>query len=80
MKLLLEGLLMALVLTVEVVGLVTLAKYKASTEAYAPAQGSFPVVAFQGGGGGDYRWVEWDGSSCSVGRSRRRSRRRTILG
>ena len=64
MKLLLEGLLMALVLVVELVGLITLGKHSVSTEAHPPAQGSFSVVATQDDG--DYLWVEWEGSSCGV--------------
>jgi hypothetical protein len=55
MKLLLAGLLMALVLVSEVVGLVALARYSASTEAHPPEQGSFTVVSAQGDDG-NYQW------------------------
>ena len=64
MKLLLGGLLMALMLISELMGLVALARYTASTEARPSAQGSFTIVATQGNG--DYQRVEWDGSSCGV--------------
>jgi hypothetical protein len=70
MKLLLAGLLMALVLVSEVVGLVALARYSASTEAHPPEQGSFTVVSAQGDDG-NYQWVEWEGSSCGVWEVRR---------
>ena len=68
MKLLLTGLLMALMLVSELVGMVVLARYSASTEAHPPEQGSFTVVTTaQGDEDGKYWWVEWEGSSsCGV--------------
>jgi hypothetical protein len=72
MKLLLAGLLTALVLISELVGMVVLARYSASTEAHPPEQGSFTVVSAQGDDDGKYRWVEWEGSSsCGVWEVRR---------
>jgi len=66
MKLLLEGLLMALVLIVELVGLVALAKHytQTTTETPPPRAESFAIIASDHGEG--YRWVEWDASSCEV--------------
>ncbi len=66
MKLLLEGLLMALVLIVELVGLVALAKHyytQTTTETPSPRTESFAIVASDDGEG--YQWVEWD-ASCGV--------------
>jgi hypothetical protein len=65
MKLLLEGSLMALVLISELVGLVALAKDRASTEVHLPAHRGFTIVSAPGGDG-DYQLVEWDGTSCGV--------------
>ena len=66
MKLLLAGLLMALVLVSELVGMVALTKYTPSTETHLPAQESFTIATAQGGNG-KYRLVEWEGSSsCGV--------------
>ena len=48
MKLLLGGLLMALMLISELVGLFALARYIASTKAGPSAQGSFTIVAAPG--------------------------------
>ena len=68
MRLLLEGLLVALVLMAELVGLVTLAaKYTTTTTTEAHPlleQGSFAIVASADGEG--YQWVEWGASSCGV--------------
>ena len=64
MKLLFEGLLMALVLMVERVGLIALGKHSVSTEAHSPVQGSFTVVAAQDPS--NHRWVEGEGTSCDV--------------
>ncbi len=69
MKLLLEGLLVALVLVAELVGLVTLAaRYTTTTttEAHPLEQGSFAIVASDDGEGEAYQRVEWDASSCGV--------------
>jgi hypothetical protein len=64
MKLLLEGLLMALMLISELVGLVALAKYtETTTETPSPRTESFAIVASDDGEG--YQWVEWD-ASCEV--------------
>jgi hypothetical protein len=48
MKLLLEGSLMALVLVSELVGLVALAKDRASTETHLPANRSFTIISASG--------------------------------
>jgi hypothetical protein len=64
MKLLLGGLLMALMLISELVGLFALPRYTASTVAGPSVQGSFTIVAARGDE--DYQRVEWDGSSCGV--------------
>ena len=67
MKLLLQGWLLALVLIVELVGVVTLAKYYTQTTTETPppaAQKSFAIVASADGEA--YQWVEWDASSCGV--------------
>ena len=71
MKLLLQGWLLALVLIVELVGLVALAKHyytQTTTETPPPAaQKNFAIVTSADGEG--YQWVEWDAaspSSCGV--------------
>jgi hypothetical protein len=64
MKLLLEGLLMALVLMCALVGVVTVGRHTVATETHPSAVGSFTIVA-SGDGDEAYRWVEWD-ASCSV--------------
>ena len=74
---------MTLILLSELVGLVVLARHTLSAdEAYRPAQeeGSFTiVVGAQEEGEGDYRWVEWKGSSsCSVWEVRREAQRRGV--
>ena len=73
---------MALILLSELMGLVVLARHTLSAdEAYRPAQeeGSFTIVvaAQEEEGEGDYRWVEWEGSSssCNVWEARREVRR-----
>jgi hypothetical protein len=69
MKLLLEGLLVALVLVAELVGLVALATRYTTTEAHpSESRGSLAiaVVASEDGGGETYRRVEWDLSSCGA--------------
>jgi hypothetical protein len=68
MKLLLQGWLMALVLIVELMGLVALAKHYTQTTTETPppaAQKSFAIVASDDGGE-PYQWVEWDAASCGV--------------
>ena len=68
MKLLVQGWLLALVLIVELVGLVALAKHYTQTTIETPppaAQKSFAIVASDDGEA--YKWVEWDASSsCGV--------------
>ena len=67
MKLLLEGLVVALVLIAELVGLVVLAtRYTTTTTEARPLEsgGSLAIVASDDGAA--YRRVEWDGSSCGV--------------
>jgi hypothetical protein len=74
MKLLVQGWLLALVLIVELVGLVALAKHYAQTtiETPPPAAWNFAIVASDDGEG--YQWVEWD-ASCGVwGFQRERAR------
>lgn len=66
MKLLLEGLLVALVLVAELVGLIALATRYTTTEAHPLEQGSFAIVASDDGEGEAYQRVEWDASSCGV--------------
>ncbi len=67
MKLLLEGLLVALVLVAELVGLIALAtRYTTTIEAHPLEQGSFAIVASADGEGEAYQRVEWDASSCGV--------------
>jgi hypothetical protein len=62
MKLLLEGLLVALVLMCELVSLVAL-----GSEMHPPAQERFTIIRSDDGGGEAYWCVEWEGSSsCSV--------------
>jgi hypothetical protein len=76
MKLLLEGLLVALVLVAELVGLVALATRYTTTEAHpSESRGSLAiaVVASEDGGGETYRRVEWDPSSCGAWAVRRNS-------
>ena len=76
MKLLLEGLLVALVLVAELVGLVALATRYTTTEAHpSESRGSLAiaVVASEDGGGETYRRVEWDPSSCGAWGVRRNS-------
>ncbi len=83
MKLLLEGLVVALVLVAELVGLAALAtRYSSSTTAEAhpsESRGSLAIVvvasedAAGGGGGEAYRRVEWDPSSCGAWGVRRES-------
>jgi hypothetical protein len=74
MKLLLEGLLAALVLVAELVGLIALATgYTTTTEAHPLEQGSFAIVASDDGEGEAYQWVEWDASSCGVRGVQRKS-------
>jgi hypothetical protein len=67
MKLLVQGWLLALVLIVELVGLVALAKhYYTQTTIETPpppAAWNFAIVASDDGEG--YQWVEWD-ASCGV--------------
>ena len=65
MKLLLEGLLMALMLISELVGLVALAKQhtQTTTETPSPRTESFAIIASDDGEA--YYWVEWD-ASCEV--------------
>ena len=60
---------MALMLIVELVGLVALAKHytQTTTETPPPAvQKSFAIVASDDGEAEAYQWVEWDASSCGV--------------
>ena len=66
MKLLLEGLLMALMLISELVGLVALAKHytQTTTEPPSPWAESFAIIASDHGEA--YKWVEWDAASCGV--------------
>jgi hypothetical protein len=67
MKLLLQGWLLALVLIVELVGLVALAKHYTQTTIETPPPAvhkCFAIVASDDGEG--YQWVEWDASSCEV--------------
>jgi hypothetical protein len=64
MKLLLEGLLVALVLMCALVSVAALGRHTVATETHPPAAGSFTIVASDDRGGA-YRWVEWDGSSSS---------------
>jgi hypothetical protein len=70
MRLLLEGLLVALVLVAELVGLIALAARHTTTtttEAHPLLeQGSFAIVASDDGEGEAYQRVEWDASSCGV--------------
>jgi hypothetical protein len=69
MKLLLEGLLVALVLVAELVSLVALATRYTTTETHpSESRGSLAiaVVASEDGGGEAYRRVEWDPSSCGA--------------
>jgi hypothetical protein len=66
MRLLLEGLLVALVLVAELVGLIALAARYPTTEAHPLEQGSFAIVASDDGEGEAYQRVEWDASSCGV--------------
>ncbi len=67
MKLLLEGLLVALVLVAELVGLIALAtRYTTTTKTHPLEQGSFAIVASDDGEGEAYQRVEWDASSCGV--------------
>ena len=73
MKLLLEGLLVALVLVAELVGLVALATRYTTTEAHPSERGSIAIVASEDGGGETYRRVEWDPSSCGAWGVRRNS-------
>src|ERR671915_1248912 len=71
MKLLLEGLLVALVLVAELVGLVALATRYTTTEAHPSERGSIAIVASEDGEA--YRRVEWDPSSCGAWAVRRNS-------
>ncbi len=78
MKLLLEGLLVALVLVAELVGLVALAtRYATTTTEAHPSESrgslAIAVVASEDGGGETYRRVEWDPSSCGAWAVRRNS-------
>ena len=76
MKLLLEGLLVALVLVAELVGLIALAtRYTTTIEAHPLEQGSFAIVASDDGEGEAYQRVEWDASSCGVRGVERKSDR-----
>jgi hypothetical protein len=64
MKLLLGGLLMALMLISELVGLVALAKYtETTTETPSPRTESFAIITSDHGEA--YYWVEWN-ASCEV--------------
>jgi hypothetical protein len=67
MKVLLEGLFVALVLVLEMVGVVVLGKSTLSTQAYPSAQGSATTM-YTGtfdGERGTY-WVEWEDPSCGM--------------
>jgi hypothetical protein len=67
MKLLLKGLLVALVLVAELVGLVALAtRYATTTEAHPSERGSFAIAVVASDDGEAYRRVEWDPSSCGA--------------
>ena len=76
MKLLLEGLLVALVLVAELVGLVALATRYTTTEAHPSERGSIAIVASEDGEA--YRRVEWDPSSCGAWAVRRNSSDRGV--
>ena len=67
MKVLLKGLFVALVLLLELVGVVVLGKYTLSTQTYPAAQGSAATmyIGTPDDDGGTY-WVEWEDPSCGV--------------
>jgi hypothetical protein len=69
MKLLLEGLFVALVLELELAGVVVLGRSMVATETYPPAPLSAPTtyIATSHDDGGAY-WVEWENPSCDVWR------------
>ncbi len=66
MKVLLKGLFVALVLLLELVGVVVLGKSTLSTQTYPAAQGSAATmyIGTPDDDGGTY-WVEWENASCS---------------
>ena len=65
MKVLLEGLFVALVLVLELVGVVVLGRYTVATETHSPAAGSATTryIVTSDEDGGVY-WVEWEDPSC----------------
>jgi hypothetical protein len=74
MKLLLEGLLVALVLVAELVGLSALAtRYATTTEAHPSEQGSLAIVVGSDDDSEAYQLVEWEPSSCGAWAPRSKS-------